>query len=450
MSSTFELRGACVLANARFQKSSFARLEPFSHLVYVWIMALRPRPYTWCLLALTLVPACGTDSSDSKGSDKNGGLVPNDIGSLVDANNDGVADQIDVNRDGIPDGWGLDTNGDGVADALLVDLDCDGVFESYDTNGDGKADRTSASKPGMPKSGCVVPPLSGSSGTGGSSSGTGGAPSTAGSSSMGGSVGTSGSTGMAGSTGMGGSAIVPSQLGKGIYQGTGTSSDRYAESDLYRDGVGYKFMANGWGDNWQSHNISWNGTSFDVLSLNGSQGANYSPAGYPTVFCGLYSEPPKQSIGTCGLPATISALKQVRTGWRWKANGNSGQYNAAWDIWLGNGDSLSSYLMVWLRDPPGQQPAGRNALAGATVPGLPGSWNIHVGSVNGHPIVNYVKAEGQDLAELEFDVLDVYKDALKRNYELPGNKMIAVAVGFEVWNGPITNLSTEDFYVDVK
>jgi hypothetical protein len=27
---------------------------------------------------------------------------------------------------------------------------------------------------------------------------------------------------------------------------------------------------------------------------------------------------------------------------------------------------------------------------------------------------------------------------------------MAVAVGYEVWNGPITNLVTDDFYVDVK
>ena len=82
--------------------------------------------------------------------------------------------------------------------------------------------------------------------------------------------------------------------------------------------------------------------------------------------------------------------------------------------------------------------------------GLPGQWNIWTGSVNGHPIVNYVKAEGQDLAELEFDVMDVYRDATKRNLNLPGNKILAVAIGYEVWNGPVTNLVTEDFYVDVK
>ena len=268
---------------------------------------------------------------------------------------------------------------------------------------------------------------------------------------MGGSGGTGGSKGGSSSTGgggTGGSSTGASELGKGAYQGTGTSMDQYAESDIYRDGVGYKFIANGWGSGWQNHNIAWNGTSFKVLSLNGNQGANYSPAGYPTMFCGLYSM--KHSAGTCGLPAAIGSLKSVKTGWRWAANGNGGQYNAAWDIWLGNGDSLSAYLMVWLRDPPGQQPAGSAALAGATIPGLPGAWTIWTGNVNGHPIVNYVRGEGQDLPELEFDVMDVYRDAIGRKYNLPGTNIIAVAVGFEVWNGPITNLTTDDFYVDAK
>ena len=236
-------------------------------------------------------------------------------------------------------------------------------------------------------------------------------------------------------------------LGTGTYQGSGDSTDQYAEGDVYRNGVGYKFIANGWGSGWQNHSISWKGTSFTVKSLNGAQGAMSSPAGYPSMFCGLYS---KKQSDTCGLPITITSAKSIKTGWRWKANGNTGQYNAAWDIWLGNGGTLSAYLMVWLRDPPGQQPAGSAATAGATVTGLPGTWNIWKGTVNGLPIVNYVQPEGKDLGELEYDALDVYKDAIKRGYSLPGAQILAVAVGYEVWNGPVTNLVTDDFYVDVK
>lgn len=320
-------------------------------------------------------------------------------------------------------------------------LACDVAQESSDDSSAGAAPTAGAT------------PGAGAPSVGGGGSGSAGAPG-AGKPSVGGSAG-AGTVGGAGASSAGAPAAGASaggatgtQLGKGAYQGSGSTTDRYAESDIYRSGVGYKFIANGWGSNWQSHNISWNGTSFTVASLAGSQGANYAPAGYPTMFCGLYSE--KQSQGKCGLPAAVSGLKTVKTGWRWKANGNNGQYNAAWDIWLGNGNSLSSYLMVWLRDPPGQQPAGAAATSGATVPGLPGTWTIWTGNVNGKPIVNYVAAEGQDKSELEFDVMDVYRDVQKRNYNLPGSNLLSVAIGFEVWNGPITNLVTEDFYVDVK
>lgn len=410
-------------------------------------MLLRLRSVAVYACALSLVFACGGSSNDGTpgGVDTNGDKVPDDIGKFVDANGDGFADAVDINKDGKTDGPGIDTNGDGTADALALDTDCDGIYDSYDVTGDGKADfRSGSVTPKTPPPGCNTPPVSGSGG----SSGTGGSSATAGTggtSPVAGSTGTSGSTGTAGTSGSG---PTDSELGKGAYQGTGETTDRYWEADVIRNGVGYMFIANGWGPGFQSHNITYNGTSFKVVSFNGSRGDNYEPAGFPTMFCGLYSE--KQSQGTCGLPADISSLKQVRTGMRWKANGNTAQYNTSWDIWLGNGGNLSSYLMVWLRDPPGQQPAGAAALSGATVAGVPGTWKTVVGNVNGLPIVNYVKEEGQDLEELEFDVMAFYNDAKMRNYNLPGSQMLSVAAGFEIWAGPIANLEMNDFYVDVK
>jgi len=337
----------------------------------------------------------------------------------------------------------------GPADALALDLDCDMIYDSLDTDGDGLPNLQTARIKVTPPASChpTNPVTGGHGGSGGSGGapGTAGAPGSAGAVSHGGSPGTAGApTTTAGASGGG---TVGSQLGKGTYQGSGDTTDQYAQQDVYRNGVGYMFIANGWGKGWQSHGISWNGTSFTVKSFNGTQGTDYSPAGYPTMFCGLYS---KKQSDTCGLPITISSAKSIKTGWRWKANGNNGQYNAAWDIWLGNSGTLSSYLMVWLRDPPGQQPAGSAATAGVTIANVPGTWNIVKGTVNGLPIVNYVQPEGKDLGELEYDVLDFYNDAIKRNYSLPGAQIMAVAVGYEIWNGPVTNLVTEDFYVDVK
>ncbi|MEI9938544.1 MAG: hypothetical protein WDO69_15105 [Pseudomonadota bacterium] len=386
------------------------------------------------LAPLVLTFACGGDSKPSAptGLDADHNDLADGLGSWVDANGDQQPDAIDINGDGKPDGLGVDTNHDGVADALALDLDCDGIYESIDTTGDGVADLQAGTP--MPPASCKpTNPV-----TGGGVTGSGGAPST------GGAPGMAGAPAIAGSGAGGGSTML---LGTGTFQGSGDSTMQFAQGDVYRNGVGYMFIANGWGPNWQSQSISWKGTSFTVKSYSGSAGSKGEPSGYPAMFCGLYSQ--KQS-DPCGLPITIASAKSIKTGWRWKANGNTSQYNAAWDIWLGNGGTLSSYLMVWQRDPPGQQPAGMSSLSGATISGLPGNWTVWKGTVNGLPIVNYVAPEGKDLSELEFDVLDVYKDAINRGYTLPGSQILAVAAGFEIWTGPITNLVTDDFYVDVK
>jgi hypothetical protein len=239
-------------------------------------------------------------------------------------------------------------------------------------------------------------------------------------------------------------------LGSGMQGGQGMSSDRYYKSAVTRNGKNYYFMANGWGPGFQSQSVSFNGTSFTVTSMQGSQGPRYEPASYPTVFCGVYSD---SRSGECGLPKALSDIQSLRTGWRWKPNGNSGQYNVAYDVWLGNGTTVqthSSFLMVWLRDPPGQQPAGMRRQMGITVANVPGSWDIWAGTVGGKPCISYVKGEGQDLLELEFDVMDFVRDVSKHGIQLPGSHVLSVAVGFEIWNGPITNLVSEDFYVDVR
>jgi hypothetical protein len=386
------------------------------------------------LAPFVLAFACGGESAKPPaGLDDNGDGLADDLGAFVDANGDRKADMFDINGDGKVDGPAVDTTGGKTPNAIALNIDCDGVYESLDTDGDGLPNLLTGRIKVTPPADCKpVNPVTGGAGA----PGTGGAP------------GQGGSPGGAGAAPTAGTGATMTQLGTGQYQGSGETMGQYAEGDVYRNGVGYMFIANGWGPNWQSHTISWQGTAFTVKAFAGSQGPKYEPAGYPTMFCGLYSMKPSD----CALPMAISSAKSIKTGWRWKANGNTGQYNAAWDIWLGDGGKLTSYLMVWLREPPGQQPAGARpsgADVGATVTGLPGTWNVWKGNVNNLPIVNYVQPEGQDIGELEFDVLDVYKDAVKRG-SLPGAQILAVAVGFEVWNGPVTNLVTEDFYVDVK
>ena len=246
------------------------------------------------------------------------------------------------------------------------------------------------------------------------------------------------------------STVLPSLFGTPTQTGAGSSSDRWTKSDVKRDDLNYFFMANGWGPGFQSQTVSWNGTSFSVDAMQGMRGANYEPAAYPTVFCGTYSD---SQSGACGLPKALSDITSLRTGWRWSANGNSGQYNAAYDIWLSNSADISghsAFLMVWLRDPPGQQPAGSRKFSSAVVTNAPGSWNIWTGAVGGKPCISYVRTEGQDSPELEIDVMDFVRDAAARQITLPGSTVLSVAVGFEIWNGPIDKLASDDFYVQVE
>jgi hypothetical protein len=243
------------------------------------------------------------------------------------------------------------------------------------------------------------------------------------------------------------STVLPTLFGMPTQSGEGTSSDRWHKTDVSRDGMSYYFMANGWGPGFQSQTVSWRGTAFSVDSMQGTRGPKYEPAAYPTVFCGVYSD---SRSGSCGLPQALSSLKSLRTGWRWNANGNTGQYNAAYDVWLSNSNDVSghsAFLMVWLRDPPGQQPAGGRRVNGINVTNAPGTWNIWVGAVNGKPCVSYVRNEGRDSPELEIDVLDFVRDAAARQISLPGSTVLSVAVGFEIWAGPVTALQSSDFYV---
>jgi len=246
------------------------------------------------------------------------------------------------------------------------------------------------------------------------------------------------------------STLLPSLFGTPVQSGNGTSSDRWSKTDVTRDALSYYFMANGWGPGFESQTVTWDGTSFSVDTMQGMRGAGYEPASYPTVFCGQYSD---SQSGACGLPKAIADIQSLRTGWRWNANGNTGQYNAAYDIWLsttGDISGHSAFLMVWLRDPPGQQPAGMRKVSSISVTNAPGTWNIWGGNVGGKPCISYVRGEGHDSPELEIDVMDFVRDAATRQIMLPGSTVLSVAVGFEIWNGPITQLQSDDFYVQVE
>jgi hypothetical protein len=250
------------------------------------------------------------------------------------------------------------------------------------------------------------------------------------------------------------STILPSLFGSPQQSPSGTTAEQYYKATVKRNDLSYYFMANGWGPKFVSQTVSYNGTAFTVDAMEGAQGDNYEPATYPTVFCGVYSDSRSDmQAGACGLPKAIDQISSLRTGWRWNANGNNGQYNAAYDIWLSNTNDIgghSAFLMVWLRDPIGPRPAGARQAFGVSVPNAPGTWDVWVGTVGGKPCISYARIEGRDSPEAEFDAMDFLRDARARNITLPGSTILSVAVGFEIWSGPITKLESNDFYVQVQ
>lgn len=371
-----------------------------------------------------LVTSCKQDSICTLNDNDCDG-VPDDLGQAVDRDSVAGPDPwrdgygVDLDCDGEPDAVGLDTNDDGFVDSIdlqdgseiIATGSSRAVYTDCSGGGDGDAS-------------------GGGPGAGGTDSGAGGAPTF--------------NTGGSGNNDSGGGCL----LGDVIQSEGPTTTERYYQRDVTRNGTNYKFIANGWGDNWGSHTISIAGTSFDVQNFQGSEGPNYAPAGYPTVYCGDYSN--TGPSGACGLPAPISSISTLQTGLRWSHPGGGGQYNVAYDVWLGNSGSHSGFFMVWLHDPAGQQPAGSVQAQNVTVASLPGVWNIWTGHVNGLPIINYVRPEGQDSMELAFDLMDFFDDATSRNITIPGNEIRSVAIGFEIWNGPVSGLKAEDFCVQVN
>ncbi len=389
-------------------------------------------------LACLSAVACGSDSVCAL-NDAGCDGVPDDLGVAVNRDNVAGADPWDFDNDGVVDGYAVDRNGDGEPDALGLDTNGDGFVDSVDLNLDKVADETTPN--GTYGTGNPA------TGSGGAGDGTGGAPAVTGGADAGGG-GTPPATG-GGTVTPGGNCLDDGgvQQVEGGVNGSDDSA-RYTTANVKRGSTGYRLITNGWGEGFQSQNISWVGTQMSVNSFSGSVGPDYSPAGYPTIYIGDYSN--TGTSNNAPLPKAISAIGSLNTGVRWSHAADSGEYNVAYDIWLSNNGTHSGYFMVWLRDPPGQQPAGSKREEGFTIPGIPGVWDIWAGTVFNRPIINYVAPEGTKINEMSFDVMTFINDAIAKGYTIPGSEIMSVAIGFEIWQGPVSNLKLDDFCVTVN
>ena len=216
----------------------------------------------------------------------------------------------------------------------------------------------------------------------------------------------------------------------------------------------------------------WNSTATQTLAVGGnfffkvtkqeaSVATNGGPSGYPSMFIGANDN--RVTRGS-GLPKAVTAISSVPTTWNWADNGavDSGNniYNAAYDVWFSvnaGGDPTErnpsgGFLMVWLHKPSGAQPIGSVQYPGVTISGIPGTWDVWVGTNQGArvPCISYVRKEDPAYS-MSFDLNLFIQDAVKKRPNTITDKMYLTNIfaGFEIWKGGV-GLQTTGFCAGVN
>ena len=184
-----------------------------------------------------------------------------------------------------------------------------------------------------------------------------------------------------------------------------------------------------------------------------------NPMGFPSIFIGTYGT--KTTKGS-NLPKQVSSLTSVPTIFATNSDTmGSASYNATYDIWLTQSSSpLSSssasnpcpgaYVMVWQFKPTDKQPRGSIAADGRFVDNVSGTWTVWVdNSTPTCPCISYVRTS--KVADLEFDINDVLKDAVAQKYGNISSSLYLsiIFAGFEVWGGG-DGLKVNKFCANVK
>lgn len=234
--------------------------------------------------------------------------------------------------------------------------------------------------------------------------------------------------------------------------GMGTITDRYGSQHVTCNSKDYIVQNNVWGSG-ASQTITYGpGTKFKVTAQAGT-GQNGAPASYPSLWIGAYDN---RSTSGSGLPKAVSSITagSIPTSWSWKDNGATGSYNAAYDVWFSTssgGDPNATapsggYLMVWLYDPPDNQPIGSLLTQNGTANIGGQNYSVWYGTNTGSnkPCVSYVAQS--KMSSLNGNLGDFIRDAVQRGYVQNSWYLSTVFTGFEIWSGGV-GLETTDFSV---
>lgn len=228
--------------------------------------------------------------------------------------------------------------------------------------------------------------------------------------------------------------------------GAGSSCDNYYTATVGADGQDYVLINNVWNPSGGQQCIEHNGTSFTIVSQTGSSGST-DPVSFPAVILGRKAE---HFAGGGGLPAQVSTIQSLETGFKFHAAGVDGTFNAAYDVWIDadasySGNAPDYFLMLWPWTQGNVQPAG-SVTANVTIEGV--KWDVWTGGV-GEGGGRYIAYQAVNTESLHVDLKPFLDDAVA-NRGLPETSYVLnVQAGFEIWSGG-GGLEAEYFYANAR
>jgi hypothetical protein len=243
---------------------------------------------------------------------------------------------------------------------------------------------------------------------------------------------------------------------------TDASTERTAVSGT--DCKTYIINNNNWGQESSTYQaLDYVGNSFTVNVTSGS-GGGANVVSFPSIYIGANG-----NIGVgdayntwkdSGLPKKISEMNSAKSTFQW-SGGNSGNYNAAYDIWFaktsptagGYNDGISGFIMIWTFKPSSSEPiGGGNTKRNATIDGK--DYTVWRGNRNatatgtdgaGRPVISYVANTTNN--NFSSDLKLFFDDAVTNGAaDMAAGSGITQAfdsswyltdvfAGFEIWNG---------------
>jgi hypothetical protein len=194
--------------------------------------------------------------------------------------------------------------------------------------------------------------------------------------------------------------------------------------------------------------IDYAGASFTVTSESGS-----APGGIaaPSVFIGrVYDEGMADDV----LPRRVSDLRRVPVAFTHNGEGVDGGFRAIAGVWLSTtasadtGFASGGTLEVWPYAKPGQTPNGSVQARALSFTGVPGSWDVWVGTYADRPAVVYLRTEAASMVQL--DLKPFLADAAGRPNAIDAAWYVtSISAGFDIYEGgaglhiDVANISAE-------